>query len=247
MTARKKIGSFMGGAAMIAGALGMTAGLAPPSAAPSQSPGSMPTIVDQNITGAGYSRVIVQGVYPKQKPDAVGYLNNLTAGCGGIHDIVWGDDGNEQYLFDRNYPGVHNDIDGFVRASDRGLEYLQQFVVPASVLNEDKDGTDLVFFRARFVDRDCGSRGFRTSTWSRATSDRTVPVLAQRKALRRTRFTSAAPLRCGEFTDTGPRPNVRGRSGPHHSIRRPACRQESQPVRHSTVTVYPHGEVHGVA
>jgi len=123
----------------------------------------------------------------------------------------------------------------------------KQFVVPASVLNEDKDGTDEVFFRARFVDRDCGSRGFRTSTWSRATSDRTVPVLAQRKALRRTRFTSAAPLRCGEFTDTGPRPNVRGRSGPHHSIRRPACRHESQPVRHSTVTVYPHGEVHGVA
>ena len=51
MTARKKIGSFMGGAAMIAAAVGMTAGLAPASAAPSQSPGSMLTIVDQNITG----------------------------------------------------------------------------------------------------------------------------------------------------------------------------------------------------
>jgi hypothetical protein len=125
---------------------------------PSQSPGSMLTIVDQNITGVGYNRVIVQGVYPMQKPDAVGYLNNLTAGCGGMHYIVWGDDGNEQYLFDRNCPGVHNDIDGFVRASDRGLEYLQQFVMPASALNEDKDGTDEVFVRARFVDGDCGSR-----------------------------------------------------------------------------------------
>lgn len=52
-----------------------------------------------------------------QTPDAVGYLNNLTAGCGGMHYIVWGDDGNEQYLFDRNYPGVHNDIDGFVTAN----------------------------------------------------------------------------------------------------------------------------------
>lgn len=96
MTARKKIGSFMGGAAMIAGAVGMTAGLAPASAAPSQSPGSMPTIVDQNITGAGDSRVIVQGVCPKQKPEAVGYLNNLTAGCGGMHYITRGDDGNER-------------------------------------------------------------------------------------------------------------------------------------------------------
>jgi hypothetical protein len=158
MNRRKKIATLIGGAATVAAVVGMTAGLTPATAAPSQSPGSMLTIVDQNITGAGYNRVIVQGVYPMQKPDAVGYLNNLTAGCGGMHYIVWGDDGNEQYLFDRNYPGVHEDIDGFVRASDRGLEYLQQFVVPSSVLDEDKDGTDEVFVRARFVDGDCGSR-----------------------------------------------------------------------------------------
>ena len=31
-------------------------------------------------------------------------------------------------------------------------------VVPASVLDEDKDGTDEVFVRARFVDGDCGQR-----------------------------------------------------------------------------------------
>lgn len=75
-----------------------------------------------------------------------------------MHYIVSGDDGNEQYLFDRNYPGVHDDIDGFVRATDRGLEYLQQFVVPASVRNEDNDGTDEVSVRPRFVDGDWGSR-----------------------------------------------------------------------------------------
>lgn len=158
MNARKKIGSIMSGAAMIATVVGLTAGLAPASAAPSPSPNSGLTIVDQNITGAGYNRVIVQGWYPMQKPDAVGFLNNLSAGCGGMHYIVLGDDGNEQYLFDRNYPGVHDDVDGFIRATDRGLEYLQQFVVPASVLNEDNDGTDEVFVRARFVDGDCGSR-----------------------------------------------------------------------------------------
>src|SRR5258705_12299735 len=83
MNARRKITSLLGGAATIAAVVGMTAGLTPASAAPSQSPGSNLTIVDQNITGAGYNRVIVQGVYPMQKPDAVGYLNNLTAGCGG--------------------------------------------------------------------------------------------------------------------------------------------------------------------
>ena len=158
MNTRKKIRTVLGGAAMDATIAGLTAGVAPASAAPSQSPGSTLSIVDQNITGAGNNRVIVYGFYPMQKPDAVGYLNNLSAGCGGMHYIVWGDDGGEQYLFDRNYPGVHDDIDGFIRATDRGLEYLQQFVVPASVLNEDSDGTDEVFVRARFVDGDCGSR-----------------------------------------------------------------------------------------
>ncbi|WNG94818.1 hypothetical protein [Mycobacterium sp. ITM-2016-00318] len=158
MSRRTKITTLMGGAAMVATVAGMTPGLAPASAAPAQSPESHLTIVDQDFTGAGQNRVIVQGVYPMEKPDAVGYLNNLSAGCGGMHYIVWGDDGGEQYLSDRNYPGVREDVDGFVRATDRGLEYLQQFVVPASVLNEDSDGTDEVFVRARFVDGDCGSR-----------------------------------------------------------------------------------------
>jgi hypothetical protein len=31
-------------------------------------------------------------------------------------------------------------------------------VVPSTVLDEDKDGTDEVFVRARFVDGDCVSR-----------------------------------------------------------------------------------------
>lgn len=158
MSKHKTITTLMGGAALVATVAGITAGMAPASAAPSQSPNSRLTIVDQNVTGAGFNRVIVQGWFPMEKPDAVGFLNNLSAGCGGIHYILWGDDGNEQYLFDRNYPGVHDDIDGYIRATDRGLEYQQQFVVPASVVDEDADGTDEVFARARFVDGDCGSR-----------------------------------------------------------------------------------------
>lgn len=158
MTKHTTITTLMGGAALVATVAGIAAGMAPASAAPSQSPNSRLTIVDQNVTGAGFNRVIVQGWFPMQKPDAVGFLNNLSAGCGGIHYILWGDDGNEQYLFDRNYPGVHDDIDGYIRATDRGLEYQQQFVVPANVVNEDADGTDEVFARARFVDGDCGSR-----------------------------------------------------------------------------------------
>jgi len=162
-TTYSKRASLFGAAAAAAAVIGMTGGLGTAAAAPSQSPGTVLTIVDQNVTGAGFNRVIVRGVYPMENPDAVGYLNNLTAGCGGMHYVVWGDDPNEQYLFDRNYPGVHDDIDGFIRATDRDLEFLQQFVVPASVLDEDKDGTDEVFVRARFVDGDCGGRVHNTN------------------------------------------------------------------------------------
>jgi hypothetical protein len=104
-----------------------------------------------------------------------------------MHYIVWGDDGNEQYLFDRNYPGVHNDIDGFVRATDRGLEYLRQFVVPSSVLNEDNDGIDGVFVRARFVDGDCGSRVQNTNVVKGRLLTASA-VAAQRKILRRNSY-----------------------------------------------------------
>jgi hypothetical protein len=44
------------------------------------------------------------------------------------------------------------------RASSHGLEYRRECVVPSAVRDEDKDGTDEVFVRARFVDGDCNSR-----------------------------------------------------------------------------------------
>lgn len=159
MTVRRKITSTIGAATMTVAALGMTAGLAPASAAPAQTAGATLTIVDQNITGAGYNRVILYGVYPMQEPDAVGFITHLNDnGCGGMHYTVLGDDGNEQYLYDRNFPGTSESVEGFLRASSRGLEYRREFLVPATVLNEDKDGTDEVFVRARFVDGDCASR-----------------------------------------------------------------------------------------
>ena len=60
MNARKKIASLMGGAAVIAGVVGMTAGLTPAAAVPSQTPGATLSIVDQNITGPGKNRVILR-------------------------------------------------------------------------------------------------------------------------------------------------------------------------------------------
>ena len=158
MKTRKKITSLLGGAAMVAAVAGMTAG----TGARFGCALAVTRIASDHRRPEHHRRRLEPGDRAGRVSDAearrCGYLNNLSAGCGGMHYIVWGDDGGEQYLFDRNYPGVHDDVDGFVRATDRGLEYLQQFVVPASVLNEDTDGTDEVFARARFVDGDCGSR-----------------------------------------------------------------------------------------
>jgi hypothetical protein len=45
--------------------------------------------------------VILYGVSPIQEPDAVGFITHLMDnGCGGMHYIVLGDDGKEQYLFE---------------------------------------------------------------------------------------------------------------------------------------------------
>jgi hypothetical protein len=94
-----------------------------------------------------------------QEPDAVGFITHLMDnGCGGMHHIVLGGDGKEQYLFDCGFPGTSEGIEGFLPASNRGLECRREFVVPSTVLDEDKDGTDEVFVRARFVDGGCESR-----------------------------------------------------------------------------------------
>ncbi|MGW9265622.1 hypothetical protein [Gordonia terrae] len=156
----RKVITRLASAVAIAAAVGVAAPLATTaSAAPARTPGASLTIVDQNITGAGKNRIIIQGLYPMTRADAVGFVTHINdRGCGGMHYIVLGDDGKEQYLYDRNFPGTSVGTDGFLRASDRGLEYLRQFVVPSSVLDEDRDGTDEVFVRVRFTDGDCRAR-----------------------------------------------------------------------------------------
>ena len=157
---RGKAIARLGATLSIAAAIGVAAPLATTaSAAPARTPGATLTIVDQNITGAGKNRIIIQGLYPMTRADAVGFVTHINdRGCGGMHYIVLGDDGREQYLYDRNFPGTSVGTEGFLRASDRGLEYLREFVVPSSVLNEDRDGADEVFTRVRFTDGDCRAR-----------------------------------------------------------------------------------------
>lgn len=136
--------------------------VAPASAAPAPTPNTQLSIVSDIVNPTHY-RVILNGVYPMQQADAVGFLTHINeGGCGTMHYTVLGDDGNEQYLFDRNFPGAQSDHEGYLRASAAGLEYRREFLVPKGVLNEDPEpgtgGVDEVFVRARFVDADCVSR-----------------------------------------------------------------------------------------
>jgi hypothetical protein len=157
MNARKKVASAMGYAAMVA-ATGLSIGLAPASAAPEQSPGSLLYIYQDPVNDGNY-RMSIKGVYPMQQADAVGFITHISEkGCGGMHYLIYGDDGDPQYIYDRNFPGAQVDKEGYLRATPQGLEYLREIVLRKSFLNEDNNGVDEIYARVRFVDGDCVSR-----------------------------------------------------------------------------------------
>lgn len=158
MNARKRIGSVLGGAAMIATAAALTAGLAPASAAPSQSPGATLSIVN-DIVDPAYIRLIISGVYPMEEPDAVGYLVHLgESSYGGMNYAVYADDGSSKILNDRTFPGTSKGPEGDLWASRRGLEYRRELTFPKGFLNKNLDGVDRVYVRAIFTDADGGQR-----------------------------------------------------------------------------------------
>lgn len=158
MTSRKTIRAVMSGITALAGVAGMLAAASPSSAAPAPTPGAQLFISEEGPNNPNV-RVTIKGTYPMPEPDAFGFIKHISEkGCGGMHYILWGDDGNEQYIFDRNFPGAQSDRDGYLQSTPRGLEYLRSFLVPRAALNEDNDGVDEIFARVRFVDGDCRSR-----------------------------------------------------------------------------------------
>jgi hypothetical protein len=143
---------------MIAGVVGMTAGMAPASAAPKQSPGATLSIVN-DIVDPAYIRLIISGVHPMEAPDAVGYVTHLgERSCSGMIYSVYADDGTQKILYDRHFPGTSKGVEGDLWASRRGLEYRRELALPKGFLNKNPDGTDRIYVRAIFSDGDCGQR-----------------------------------------------------------------------------------------
>jgi hypothetical protein len=160
MNAHKKIGSVLAGAATIATAVCMTAGLAPALAAPAPS-GAVLGIVQDPAHQNNYLLAIT-GIFRMEQPDAVGFLNNLNNGqCGqysGMIYRIYGDDGNPQYINRQYFPGAQNDAEGYLKATSEGLVYRRQFTLRKNFLNEDDDGVDEIYAEAQFLDSDCKTR-----------------------------------------------------------------------------------------
>lgn len=163
MNARNKIASLVGGAAVLATAVGMTGGLAPAAAAPKQD-GATLSIVDDRLYPKNYL-VTVSGNFPMEQADAQGFLNNLNTGkCkGGLSYYIQADDGNSHpnYIYDERYWGEYANVRGHWSATPKGMSYLHEFTVPKSKFNEDDglfDDTDEIYAQVSFNDGDCGIR-----------------------------------------------------------------------------------------
>jgi hypothetical protein len=160
MTTFKNIGTLIGAAAVAAAAVGLTVGLAPASAAPTQS-GANLTIYPDTATPGNY-RLVVSGVYRMSEYDAHGFINNINTGerPGGIAYSYQGDDPGQHdpsVTSSGWYPGAGVHHGGYLRAESDGIHYHQEISVPKGQLNEDPnyfDDNDEIYVVVNFIDGD---------------------------------------------------------------------------------------------
>jgi hypothetical protein len=146
----KKIGSLMGGAPVVAAAIGLTAGLVPALAAPQPSPGVTLTIADDPANPANYL-LRVQGKFPMPEGAAYDRLNNM-APSGGMDYRIYADDPgeNDGLIKALGFVGKPGPPGGLVIATPAGISFMREISVPKDDLDED-DGTDDVYVKVRFV------------------------------------------------------------------------------------------------
>ncbi|UUO00581.1 hypothetical protein M4D79_16990 [Mycolicibacterium novocastrense] len=162
MESRKIPPPLISGAALAA-VIGATVGVAPVSATPGQTSATL--FVVQDSVNAGNYRVAVVGRFPMPQADAVGFLNNLNNGdCDGhMNYYVYGDDPGDpdRYIHHETATAVHDDANGYLKASSQGLEFRREILLRKNFLNEDSgalDDNDEVYAQAHFVDSDCKVR-----------------------------------------------------------------------------------------
>ncbi len=168
MNAVRNIPTLVAAAAAIAAAtIGLTVGIAPASAAPTQTPGTTLSVTPDPANSENYYRLAVKGMFPMNEYDAHGFINNLETGefPGGIdYGIIADDPGSDGGGLLGNmygYRGAATRSTGYLTAESDGIHFFQIISVPKSLLNEDDgvfDETDEVYVTAEFVDGDGGKR-----------------------------------------------------------------------------------------
>ena len=150
MHAFNNISSLIGGEAVVAISVALTAGLAPSSAAPQNSPGVIMGVHDDPGNSANYV-VRVQGKFPMSEGDAYDRLNHLSAG-GGIEYTIYADDPgeNDSIITSPGFVGSPGPTGGALIATPYGISFMREISVPRSKLNED-DGADELYTRVRLV------------------------------------------------------------------------------------------------
>jgi hypothetical protein len=162
--------SLIGAASVIAGAVGLTAGVAPAAASPAQSGATL--YVNEDAANHNNYRLAIKGVFPMLQADAVGYLVHVNdgnypggPGQGGMSYLLQGDDGNgfpgDKNLSSHFFPGTQTGGEGYLRAGPEGIEYLREISVPKNKLDEDTgpiNEEDEIYAVATFRDGDGGGR-----------------------------------------------------------------------------------------
>jgi hypothetical protein len=180
MTASNNLPSRIGGAVLIAAAIGLTAGPAPASAAPP--PSGALLFIEEDPNNLERWSVQVQGMFPMGEYESHGFINNINTGKnpGGTLIQLYGDTDGEE-LYERFYPGAGRDPKGslFAGAEGKGIRYLRMITVPKSLLVEG-DGfggvnsrhfiSDPIYARAKFIDANGEVRGDQSSGIVVATS-----------------------------------------------------------------------------
>lgn len=167
MNSSTNIRALVGGAAVITAVVGLTAGLAPASAAPQQSPGVSLTKVFVDPDNSSNYILRVEGKFPMSEGAAYDRLRNMSPG-GGIEYTVYADDPGEgdQIITSPGFIGAPGPPGGALIATSAGIAFLREFSVPTSKLNED-DGTDEIYVRVRFVQGNgAGDLRANTGSWS---------------------------------------------------------------------------------
>jgi hypothetical protein len=162
----KNVGSVIGGAAVVAAAIGLTVGLAPASAAPQASPGVSLTLNGLDPANPANWLLRIQGKFPMSEGAAYDRINHLGPG-GGMDYIVYADDPGENDAMigsPHGYIGSPGPTGGDLIATPYGIAFFREISVPKSQLNED-DGTDEIYVKVRFV-QGTGAGDLRANTGS---------------------------------------------------------------------------------